>query len=306
MAADTLTGIRVFCRVVELKSFAGAARRLDMSPAMVSKHITQLERRLRCRMLNRSSRHLSLTEAGAEYHAKMLPLIEELDEIETSVSGTTSNPRGTLRITAPVWFANPGFMELLALYQRRYPQVRLDLELSGRVVNLAEEGFDLGLRVTTFRADSWIARPIGMVRFLFVASPEYLKRTGSPRTLVELATRPMLCYSFAPMREITVSGPHGEERVTLTSGFQSSNESLLHLAALQGMGYALLPDRLVGGDIASGRLVVLLPDYPERRIPLLGVYPNRKYLSSKVRTFLEFMIEAEAGRLPQGSAAVGW
>jgi len=296
MAADTLMGIRVFCRVVELKSFAGAARRLDMSPAMVSKHVTQLEQRLRCRMLNRSSRHLSLTEAGAEYHAKALPLIEELDEIETSVSGTTLNPRGTLRITAPVWFANPGFINFLELYQKKYPQVRLDLDLSGRVVNLAEEGFDLALRVTTFRADAWIARPLGTVKFLFVAAPEYLERTGTPRTLVELATRPMLFYSLAQIREVTVNGPYGEESVTLTSGFQSSNESLLHLAALQGMGYALLPDRLVGGDIDSGRLVVLLPDYPARVIPLLGVYPNRKYLSSKVRTFLEFMLEAEAAK----------
>jgi DNA-binding transcriptional LysR family regulator len=294
MAADTLTGIRVFCRVVELKSFVGAARRLDISPAMVSKHVTQLEKRLGTRLLNRSSRHLSLTEAGAEYHTKTLPLIEELDEIEASVSATTMSPRGTLRITAPVWFANAAFTGLLVRYQQKYPQVRLDLDLSGRVVNLAEEGFDLGLRVTTFRADHWIARPLGFVKFLFVASPAYVDRIGTPRTLTELATRPMLSYSLAPLGEVTVNGPQGEELVAFTSGLQSSNESLLHLAALQGMGYALLPDPLVAGDIAAGRLVVLLPDYPERRLPLLGVYPNRKYLPSKVRTFLEFLVEEAA------------
>ena len=295
MAADTLTGIRVFCRVVELKSFAVAARQLEMSPAMVSKHVTQLEQRLGCRLLNRSSRHLSLTELGAAYHAKTLPLIEELDEVETSVADTTSSPRGTLRVTAPVWFANPGFTELLALYQQKYPQVRLDLELSGRVVNLAEEGFDLALRVARFPGDNWIARPLGMVKFLFVAAPHYLRRVGTPRTLVELATHRMLFYPLAAVREFTVNGPHGKETVTVTSNFQSSNESLLHLAALQGMGYALLPDRLVSSDLAAGRLVVLLPDYPENRIPLLGIYPNRKYLSSKVRTFLDFVSDAEAG-----------
>jgi DNA-binding transcriptional LysR family regulator len=117
-----------------------------------------------------------------------------------------------------------------------------------------------------------------------------------PRTLVELATHSLLFYPLAPVRELSVNGPHGEERVTMTSTFQSSNESLLHLAALQGMGYALLPDRLVSGDVESGRLVVLLPDYPERRIPLLGIYPNRKYLPSTVRTFLDFMRDAEAAR----------
>jgi DNA-binding transcriptional LysR family regulator len=294
MAADALTGIRVFCRVVELKSFAGAARQLNLSPAMVTKHVTQLEERLGTRLLNRSSRHLSLTESGAEYHAKTLPLIEELDEVETSVRDATSSPRGMLRITAPVWFANSGFTGLLARYQQKYPQVRLDLELSGRVVNLVEEGFDLALRVARYPGDHWIARPLGMVKFLFVAAPDYLRRAGTPRTLVELAAHPMLFYPLAPLRDVTVDGPHGEESVTVTSNFQSANESLLHLAALQGMGYALLPDRLVSGDVASGRLVVLLPDYPERRIPLLGIYPNRKYLSSKVRSFLDFMSEAEA------------
>ena len=297
MAADTLTGIRVFCQVVEQKSFTAAARQLDISPGMASKHVTQLEKRLRVRLLNRTSRHVTLTEAGNEYHAKVALLVEEFDEIEAGISGETQSPRGTLRITAPVWFANPAFVRLLAHYQQKYPDVRLDLDLSGRVVNLTEEGFDLALRVARFPGDNWIARPLGSVKFQFVAAPAYLSEAGTPRTLTELAQRPMLHYPLAPIRDVSVTGPHGAESVTLSSAFQSTNESLLHLAALQGMGYALLPDQLVSEDIAAGRLVELLSDYPERRIPLLGIYPNRNFLASKVRTFLDFLADVDAGRI---------
>ena len=296
MAADTLTGIRVFCQVVEQKSFSAAARQLNLSTGMASKHVKQLERRLRARLLNRSSRQVSLTEAGALYHAKVAPLLEEFDGIEAGVSRETQSPRGTLRLTAPVWFSNPGFAQLLARYQQRYPDVRLDIDLSGRVINLSEEGFDLALRVARFPGDNWIARPLGSVKFQFVAAPAYLAKAGTPRTLTELAAQSMLYYPLAPTRDISVDGPHGTERVTLTSTFQSTNESLLHLAALEGMGYALLPDPLVSADIDAGRLVVLLNDYPERRLPLLGIYPNRHYLAARVRTFLDFLVAAEAGK----------
>jgi DNA-binding transcriptional LysR family regulator len=291
MTADTLAGIRVFCRVVELKSFAEAARQLEMSPAMATKYVAQLEQRLGTRLLNRSSRHLSLTESGTEYHTKALPLIAELDEVESSISEAAKSPGGTLRITAPVWFANPEFTGILDRYQQRYPRVRLDVDLSGRAVNLVEDGFDLALRVARFPGDNWIARPLGTVRFRFVAAPNYLEKSGTPRTLVELATHSLLFYPLAPtLLEISEDGPNGHEHVSLRSNFQSANESLLYLATLQGMGFALLPDQLISKDVEAGRLVVLLPDYPERRAPILGIYPNRKYLSSKVRTFLDFVV----------------
>ena len=294
MSADNLMGIRVFCRVVELKSFAAAARHLNMSAAMASKHVMQLERRLRTRLLNRSSRHLSLTETGSLYHAKALPLIEELDEVEASVSGATQNPRGTLRITAPVWFANPSFTRLLARYQLQYPDVQLDLDLSGRIVNLVDEGFDLALRVTNQPSESLIARPLGKVQFRFVAAPDYLSRVGMPRSLTDMAKLSMLYYPLAPIKEFTAHGPFGTETIKLNSVLQCTNESLLHLAALEGMGFAALPDPLIAEDLRTGRLTALLPDYPAMQLPLFGVYANRKYLASKVRTFLDFMIDANS------------
>jgi DNA-binding transcriptional LysR family regulator len=294
MASDTLLGIRVFCRIVELKGFAAAARSLDLSPAMVSKHLMQLERRLGTRLLHRSSRHLSLTESGAAYHSQALPLLEELDKIEAQIQHATDIPRGTLRITAPVWFANPAFTALLARYRARHPDVSLDLDLSGRIVNLVEEGFDLALRAARTPGDSLVARTLGTVRFSFVAAPALLRASGTPRTLTELARLPFLLYTLVTESEFAVQGPHGREVVTFTSNFRSTSDSMLHLAALQGMGYALLPDRLIATDLAAGRLISLLPDYPMPGIPLLGIYPNRKYLSSKVRSFLDFMAAAES------------
>lgn len=293
MAADSLLSIRVFSRIVELQSLAAAARSLGMSPAMVSKHLMQLERRLRTRLLNRSSRHLSLTEAGLAYHSRAMPLLEELDKVEAHIQHAAATPRGTLRITAPVWFANQGFAALLAEYRARFPEVSLDLDLSGRIVNLVEEGFDLALRAARVPGESLIARKIGTVRFQFVAAPQLLQRSGTPRTLTELARLPFLLYTFVTESEFRVQGPHGHESVRLESSFRSTSDSMLHLAAIQGMGYALLPDRLVAGDVAAGRLVALLPDYPMPEIPLLGVYSDRKYLSSKVRTFLDFLAEAD-------------
>jgi DNA-binding transcriptional LysR family regulator len=296
MASDSLLGIRVFCRIVELKGFAAAARSLDLSPAMVSKHLMQLERRLGTRLLHRSSRHLSLTEIGAAYHSQALPLLEQLDTVEAQIQHATDTPRGTLRVTAPVWCANPAFANLLAGYRARHPEVSLDLDLSGRIVNLVEEGFDLALRAARAPGENLVARTLGTVKFSFVAAPRLLRTTGTPLTLTELARLPFLLYTLVTESGFSVDGPHGLEVVSFTSNFRSTSDSLLHLAALQGMGYALLPDRLIAADLAAGRLVLLLPDYPTPEIPLLGIYPHRKYLSSKVRSFLDFMIEADRPR----------
>ncbi len=291
---DTLTSIRVFCTVAELKSFAAAAHRLGMSPAMASKHVMHLERRLGTRLLNRTSRHLSLTEAGALYFEQSSPLIDGLADAEATVTQATVMPGGTLKITAPVWFANPSFISLLADYRARYPDVRLDIDLSGRMVNMVEEGVDLALRVARVPDETLIARPISTVEFFLVGSPAYLRARGRPQRIGHLLNHAMLLYSLMPSTtEWSFVGPHGPEPVKLSPVLQSSNESLLHLAALQGMGLAFLPKWLIAHDLQAGRLERLLPDYRLFEGQLLGVYPSRKYLSSKVRTFLDFIAADE-------------
>ena len=291
MAMDTLISIRVFCLVAELKSFVAAAQRMGISPAMASKHVIHLERRLGTRLLNRTSRHLSLTEGGALYFAQSSPMIDALDEVEAAVTKATVMPRGTLRITAPVWLANPGFVSLLADYQARYPNVRLDVDLSGRIVNMVEEGVDLALRVARSPGEALVARLISTVQFYLVGAPAYLLKSGRPQRATELADHAMLLYYLVPNpATMTFVGPQGQESVKLTPMLQSSNESLLHLATLQGMGLAFLPKCLIAHDLQTGRLERLLPDYLPFELSLLGVYPSRRYLSSKVRTFLDFIV----------------
>ena len=177
---DTLTSLRVFCRVAELRNFTAAAERLRLSPAMASKHVMHLEQRLATRLLNRTSRSVSLTEAGALYLERARQALDALDEAEAAIGSTVVNPRGTLRLSAPIWAASQPFVALLADYRTRYPEVRIDIDLSGRMVNLVEEGFDVALRASASLDPGLIARKLASVPFLLVASPAYLDRTGRP------------------------------------------------------------------------------------------------------------------------------
>lgn len=287
---DTLISMRVFCLVAELKSFAAAAARLRISAAMASKHVMHLEKRLGTRLLNRTSRRVSLSESGTLYFEQTRQMLESLDEVEAAVGKATVVARGMLRVTTPVWMANPMFAKILADYQVRHPEVTLDVDLSGRLVNLVEEGFDLALRATAAPDEALIARPITKVAFHMVASPAYLDRVGRPTRLADLSGQPLLQYSlYAGAASLTLQGPLGEETAKLNPVLRSSNETLLHLAALEGMGLAFLPKWLISEDVAAGRLEHVLPEQLTFEGRLFAVYPSRKYLSAKVRTFIDFL-----------------
>ncbi|MBR0926711.1 LysR family transcriptional regulator [Bradyrhizobium diazoefficiens] len=287
---DSLISMRVFCLVAELKSFATAAQRLRISPAMASKHVMQLEKRLGTRLLNRTSRRVSLSESGALYFEQARQMLDSLDEVEAAVSNATVVPRGTLRLTAPVWMANTIFAGVLADYQARYPEVRLDVDLSGRMVNLVEEGFDLALRATGAPEEALIARPITKVAFHMVGAPAYLDRAGRPTKLADLAGQALLHYALYPGESFSFAGEHGTDTVKLNPVLRSGNETLLHMAALEGMGLAFLPKWLVAEDIAAGRLEHVMPGQVIFEGKLFAVYPSRKYLSAKVRTFIDFVV----------------
>ncbi|MET4492066.1 LysR family transcriptional regulator [Bradyrhizobium sp. LA7.1] len=286
---DSLVSMRVFCLVAELKSFAAAAERLRISPAMASKHVMQLEKRLGTRLLNRTSRRVSLSESGTLYFEQARQMLDSLDEVEAAVSNATVVPRGTLRLTAPVWMANPMFAGVLADYQARYPEVCLDVDLSGRLVNLVEEGFDLALRATGAPDEALIARPITRVAFHLVASPAFLDRAGRPTQPAGLAGQALLHYALYTGESFSLNRNGTVETVKLNPVLRSGNETLLHMAALEGMGFAFLPKWLVSEDIASGRLEYVLPDDVIFEARLFAVYPSRKYLSAKVRTFIDFV-----------------
>ena len=287
---DNLLSLRVFCAVAELKSFTAAAQRLGLSPAMASKHVMHLEQRLTSRLLNRTSRHVSLTDTGALYFDQARQMLDGLDVVEAAVSRVTVVPRGTLRMSAPVWFANPVFARMLADYHALYPEVVFDVDLSGRTANLVDEGFDLALRVASANMldPGLIARPLADVPFHLVASPDYLDRVGRPASAAALNGLALLRYSRLPGGGGVNLG-EGHEPVRFNVVLESGNEMMLLLAAREGMGMTFMPPWMIGEDLAAGRLEHVLPYAIRWGGKLFGVYPSRKYLSAKVRTFLDFL-----------------
>lgn len=291
---DTLVSLRVFALVAEQRSFIAAAGRMGLSAAMVSKHVANLEKRIGIRLLNRTSRRVSLTESGSLYLAQVRQMLDNLDEVEASIGNTVVVPRGTLRLSAPVWAASEHFVDCLAEYHRRYPDVRLEIELSGRTVDIVDDGYDLALRATSAeRLDrGLIARPIVSVSFKLVGSPAYLDKAGRPTRLSDLSKMGMLVYSPAVTGEtLTVSIGDGQATFRALPVVQSENETLLHLSALAGMGLAALPSWMVQKDIDAGRLEEVLSTEPQLNHMLYAVYPSRKYLSAKVRTFIDHCVE---------------
>ncbi|CAI2535635.1 LysR family transcriptional regulator [Serratia liquefaciens] len=285
---DTLMSLRVFCAVAELKSFTAAAERLGLSPAMASKHVMHLENRLGTRLLNRTSRHVSPTETGMLYFNQTRQMLYGLDEVEAAVSNATVMPRGTLKLSAPVWIANTVVVQMIAEYHKRYPDVCFDMDLSGQIVNLVDEGFDLALRaIAPEKLDpGYVARPLTKIFFHLVGSPSYLARAGQPTKLADLNNHSMLLYNNINYNSSLIIG--GLETLQLQPVMQSENETMLHMAALEGMGLVFLPTLMVQRDITEGRLKMVLPDLVNFHSILYAVYPSRKYLSAKVRTFIDF------------------
>lgn len=293
---DTLVSLRVFCTVAELKSFTAAAARLNLSPAMASKHIAHLENRLGTRLLNRTSRSVSLTEVGALYVNQARQALDGLDEAEAAIGNVAVAPRGTLRLSAPMWMANPMTARIFADYRQRYPDVSLDIDFSGRLVRLVDEGFDLALRATARdKLDPGLfARPLMDVPFQLVGSPAYLARTGRPSAVSDLNGHGLLMYSgMGASGTLALPGRAGEDVVKFNVAMRSENEIMLHLSAREGMGLAFLPVWMTQSDVVSGALEVVLPEEVTFSVPLHAVYPSRKYLSAKVRTFIDFLVSRQ-------------
>lgn len=289
---DTLMSMRVFQAVVDLGSYAAAARHLKLSKAMASKHVMHLESRLGARLLNRNSRHLSLTEPGQIYFERCKAMLEDLDDVETTVSRATVSPRGEIRVSAPAWLATDEFTRLLSEFRRQYPEVTFDIDISGRFVDIVEEGFDLALRASRSLNPNLIARPLMTMPFVMVASPSYLEQHGEPEAPEELRTHCLLSYSLlADPGKVRLLSPEGERSYAMQSVLSSNNENLLHAAALNSLGITILPAGVLQKDLDMGNLSVILPDYPPVSSELFAVYTSRRYLSSKVRVFIDFLSE---------------
>lgn len=290
---DTLTSIKVLRQVVELGSFVAAAERLNLSTAMVSKHVMHLERNLGTRLLNRTSRHLSLTEAGTIYYEHCREMLDNLEMVEAQVRQSTGVVRGALKISAPVWFANPLFTKILAEYRSQYPYVLLDLNLNDRIVNLAEEGFDLALRVSHDDLRSSLpTRRICPIQFMLVGSPDYFQRNGRPKNLDELAKHTGISYYYSQFADqLFFDSSDRREMVKLAVSLRTNNTIMEYQAASAGIGLALLPEWLIKDDLTSQRLEMLDLGHIGSTASLWAVYASRRYLSPRIETFLGFLVE---------------
>ncbi|MBJ7414335.1 MAG: LysR family transcriptional regulator [Niveispirillum sp.] len=287
---DSLLSLRVFAAVAEAKSFAAVADRMGLSAAMTSKHVQHIEAEVGARLLNRTSRHVSLTEAGAIYLQAVRPLLEGLDEAGAQLAQSALDPRGTLKISLPVWLTEPDFVRLLAAYRTRYPQVMLDLDLSGWPVNMVEEGYDLALRVSPVLDEGLIARRLANVTFRMVATPGLLDQIGRPKDIADLAGAPFLAYSpVSTGGRVRLGFGASAPEVRMTPVLQSANDTVLFQAALEGMGIAIMPHLVARAHLAEGRLEQLLPDLPMPTVNLSAIYRDRSYLPAKTRSFLDFL-----------------
>ena len=294
---DRMTSLRVFREVVESGSFTAAADRLAISAPMVSKHVAQLEKSLGARLLNRSSRHLSLTEAGTAWYAQSTQALDLLDAAEVAIGRRNDTPRGRLKVSAPVWCATPRFARVLADYRARCPEVLLDIHLENRKIDLAADGYDLALRATQEPSPALIARPLCRVQFHLVAAAAYAGRMGMPAAPADLARLGAIVPSYVKLEGLSLKGAGGRHAALRFQPVMFSDDTTLTLHAVRaGMGMAFLPEWLVDNDLAQGTLVRLVPDYAAPPVTLFAVYTSRQYMAPKLRSFIDFLAEQLSDR----------
>jgi DNA-binding transcriptional LysR family regulator len=297
MAIDQLMGMRVFTAVVEAGSFAGAADKLDLSRGMATRYVAQLEAHLGVRLLNRTTRKLSLTTAGADYYQRSTQVLALIAEAESSAARDAAVPCGTLRITAPVIFGGCQLVGAISDYLRRYPAVQVDLSINERIVDLVEEGFDLAVRVARQVDPGLITRQLTRSRTLLCAAPSYLMNHPAPQSPEELANHNCLFYPHSLYRNQWLFMRDGERHAIRISGnLRAGNGQALVNAAVQGLGVILEPDFLVDEALQQKRLLRLLPDWETGEISVFLVWPNRKFLPPRVRSFIDFLAERFAPR----------
>ncbi|MCB5175584.1 MULTISPECIES: LysR family transcriptional regulator [Microvirga] len=290
---DRVTGMQVFVRVAALGSFSAAARSLDLSQTMVTKHVVALESRLGVKLLHRSTRRLVLTEAGRSYLASCERILADIEEAEASASLDRVEPRGTLRLNVPLTFGFRRIVPALATFSRLYPAVEVDLGLADRYVDLIEEGWDLAIRIGRLKDSSLVARRLAPCRTIVCAAPSYLEARGVPRSLDDLAGHNCLGYTLpsAIGANRWAFGAEGDRVVPVRGNLRANNGDALLAAAVAGQGLIYQPTFLVGDALRDGSLVRVLPGLPTLELGVHAMLPSGRQAPAKVRAFVEFLAE---------------
>ncbi len=290
---DRFREIETYVAVVEAGSFVKAAERLRISKSVASRIISDLEERLGGRLLQRTTRQLSLTEAGEAYYQRCLQIIDELQEADGVVSMHSSNAVGLLKVNAPLTFGTLHLARYWGEFLHRNPQLNLDITLMDRFVDLVSEGFDMAIRVSTqLQTSSLITRKLASSRVVLCASPEYLEKNGIPKTPEEMAGHDFVGYSYwLAGNNLKLSSEDRVEGIKIHPRLRVNNGDTCRAAALDGLGIIFQPTFIVGEDLKTGSLIEILPEWHSEEAGIYAVYPVRKHLSGKVRALVDYLVE---------------
>jgi DNA-binding transcriptional LysR family regulator len=296
---DRLAAIEAFVRVVEGGSFVRAAQKLGLSTSALSQRVADLEAHLSTRLLNRTTRKLSLTQSGQAFFERSVALLADLEEAEQLVASSAARPRGTLKLTCAHAIGVQRIAPAIARFQAEHPEVKFEVVVADRIVDLVEEGFDLAIRIGVVGSEQLVARKLGTMHLVMCAAPGYLKRRGVPRSAAELAQHDLLTYAYARTPRLwTLRGPDGRAVEVKAGGSLHANSGeVLVAAAVAGQGIILETDFHVAAALADGRLLRVLPQYEGGSGDIWAVYPSRRHLSAKVRLFVDH-VAAEFAAAP--------
>ena len=290
---DELMSMAAYAHVVEAKSFTAAAAKLGLSKSVVSSRLSELEARLGVRLLHRTTRRLSLTTEGARLYERCARILRAAEEAVEVIADVGTLPQGLLRVTAPIGFGLLQLAELLPSFSERYPDVRLDVSLSDRIIDIASEGFDVAIRVASrLRESNLVARRLGTDRRVLCAAPSYLDRHAAPKTPHDLTQHNCLqLFSVRQTYEWSFPSPGGPLVIPVSGNLSVDNVVALRTALVGGHGIAFMPQSVISSDLRRGRLVPLLPNYPMQEMGVYAVHVHGRHVPAKVRVFLDFLIE---------------
>ena len=289
---DRLKEMQTFTAVVDAGSFVKAAEELGMSKAAVSRYVADLETRLGVRLLHRTTRKLSLTEEGSVFNIRCRELLSGVEEAEAEVTSRAGAAQGLLRVNVPVTFGIQHLASLWGKFHTQHPQVRLDVTLSDRIVDVVEEGYDLAIRIAELPSSSLISKRLAKTRIVLCASPEYLATHGTPSHPAELNDHATIAYSYWSTKDAWLfEGPEGPVNITIKPWVQTNNGDTCRAIALANQGIILHPTFLIGDDLAAGRLVEILPEYRSIELGIYAIYPTRKHIAPKVRALVNFLAD---------------
>ena len=286
---ENLTSMAIFAKVVDEKSFSGAASRLGLAKSTVSKSVSRRERRLGAQLLNRTTRRLSLTEAGSAFYESCVRIVAEAETAEAEIDRLNRTPRGTLKVNSSMVFGTRHIAPAVVEFLSAHPEMHLELTMTDQFVDLIEGGYDLAIRIGSMADSSLIARKLAPCRFVLCAAPDYIARAGMPSAPEQLAHHVCLRYTYQASQDSwPLRGPDGEHSVRVTGPFLANNGDALRIAAVSGFGIIYAPTFLVADDLQAGRLEVVLGEYAWDS-GIYAIYPETRLLSAKTRAFVEFL-----------------